>query len=192
LTSSRYWPQISAFFTQGWARPDPHTTRDNEWGDDHQGGITIDWPLFDGMKREGQLVEDKAMLKKRQLELLDAEEKAVLQVRQSLLSIRDAEEFVESQKMNLEHSREGLRLATVGYDAGVNTEVDITDARSALTRAQGLYYQAIHDHCVARLKLQRATGMLSSPDDAVSAINRPQMEIEDVKDLKSIAEITVD
>lgn len=36
------------------------------------------------------------------------------------------------------------------------------DARSALTRARGLYYTGLYSHAVARLTLQRAMGLLTT------------------------------
>jgi outer membrane protein TolC len=105
-------------------------------------------------------MEEKAALKKRNIELLDAQERAQFEAQRAILSLADAEEFVESQKLSLQRAEEGLRLAVVGYREGVNTEVEVTDARAALTRAKGLHYQAVYSHALARLDLQRAMGIL--------------------------------
>ncbi|GAI52983.1 unnamed protein product, partial [marine sediment metagenome] len=112
-------------------------------------------PIFDGLKREGEIIQARASLQKHRINLLDAQEQTLLEIQQAILSLRDADEFVESQKMNLERAKEGLRLAEVGYEAGINTEVEVIDARAAHTRAQAYYYQAVYEHTVARLKLQR-------------------------------------
>jgi len=159
IAKSQYWPKVDAVFTQGWARPDPHTSTD-DWGHSWTAGAQLVMPIFDGLRRKGRLIQEKATLRKRQVELLDAEERTLLEIQQALLSLRDAEEFAESQRLNLQRAREGLRLAEVGYREGVNTEVEVVDARAALTRARGLYYQAIYSHTMARLQLQRAMGIL--------------------------------
>ncbi len=159
IAKSQYWPKVDAVFTQGWARPDPHTSTD-DWGHSWTAGVQLVMPIFDGLRRKGRLIQEKATLRKRQVELLDAEERTLLEIQQALLSLRDAEEFAESQRLNLQRAREGLRLAEVGYREGVNTEVEVVDARAALTRARGLYYQAIYSHTMARLQLQRAMGIL--------------------------------
>ena len=159
IAKSQYWPKIDAVFTEGWARPDPHTSTD-DWGDRWTAGVQVEIPIFDGLRREGRLIQEKATLERRKLERMDAEERTLLEIQQALLSLRDAEEFAESQRLNLQRAQEGLRLAEVGYREGVNTEVEVVDARAALTRARGLYYQAIYDHTVARLALQRAMGVL--------------------------------
>ena len=160
IAASRYWPTVDAVFTQNWARPDPHASTSNEWGDAWSAGVVLDWPLFDGLAREGRLIQEKAALTQRTIELLDAQEQTLLDIQQALLDLRDAEEFAESQRLNLARATEGLRLAEVGYREGIHTEVEVTDARAALTRARGLYYQAIYSHTVSRLNLQRAMGIL--------------------------------
>jgi len=160
VARSRYWPRVDVVFAEKWARPDPHSSTDDEWGDAWTAGLTVEWPLFDGFRRKGRVIQEEAALRQKKSELADAEERALLQVKQAMLSLRDAEEFVESQKLNLERAREGLRLAEVGYRQGIRTEVEIVDARLALTRASSLYYKALYDHTVARLDLQRAMGIL--------------------------------
>ena len=160
IAKSAYWPQVNAIFTQEWAKPDPHDPTINSWGNAWSTGILMSYPLFDGFGREGRVMAEKARLKQSNYELMDAEERTILEIHQSIVSIRDAEEFVQSQKLNLDAATEGLRLAEVGFKEGVNTEVDVIAARSAKTRTQGLYYQAMYDHMIARLELQRAMGIL--------------------------------
>ncbi len=159
IAKSQYWPKVDALFTQGWARPDPHTST-GDWGDRWVAGVQLEIPIFDGLRREGRLIQEKAALEREKIERMDAEERALLEIQQALLSLRDAEEFAESQRLNLQRAEEGLRLAEVGYREGVNTEVEVVDARAALTTARGLYYQAVYSHTVARLFLQRAMGIL--------------------------------
>jgi outer membrane protein len=160
IAKSTYWPQVNAVFTEEWTKPDPHDPTDNSWGNAWSGGVLVSYPLFDGFGREGRVMAEKARLKQSNYEMMDAQERTVLEVRQSIVSIRDAEEFVQSQKLNLDAAVEGLRLAEVGFKEGVNTEVDVIAARSSKTRTEGLYYQAMFDHMIARLELERAMGIL--------------------------------
>jgi len=159
IAKSRYWPQVDLLFTQTWARPDPHTSADR-WGNRWLAGIQVEVPILDGLRREGRLMQEKAALERRKIELKQAEEQTLLEIRQALLSVRDAEKLVESQRLNVERAKEALRLAEAGYREGVNSEVEVIDARAALTRARGLYYQALYAHIMARLALQRAMGIL--------------------------------
>jgi outer membrane protein TolC len=160
VAKSQYWPQIDAFFQELWGKPDPSSTTTNEWGDTWNAGVSVQLSIFDGLGREGRVHQQKATLDQSRYRLANTQEQAFLEIRQSLLTLRNAEEFVESQKMNRSRAREGLRLAEVGYREGIASEVEVSDARSALTTARGLYFESVYGHAVSRLNLQLAMGIL--------------------------------
>ncbi|HSV27607.1 MAG TPA: TolC family protein [Sedimentisphaerales bacterium] len=166
ISESAWFPRVSGTYVNRWARPDPHDSRAIDWGHAWTAGVSMRMDLFTGFAREGQIAEDKARLRQARIALLDTQETVMLQLRQAILSIADAAEFVQSQKLNLERASEGLRLAEVGYTEGVKTQVEVLDARAALTRASSLHYQAIYSHVMAKLSLQRAMGILSARDFA--------------------------
>jgi len=152
-----YLPEIDLALQ---AASDRDREGEDRWSGSQRAAIELNWAIFDGMGREGEIIAAKALLKQREIELKGVEEDVFLDVRQALLNLANAEEYVESQRLNLQHAEEGLRLAMTGYREGVNTEVEVVDARSALTEARGNYYRALYDHSVARLSLAHATGVL--------------------------------
>jgi len=160
VARSGYWPTVSGFYENTWSKPDPHRSMEIEWGHAWQGGVMAELPLFDGLSREGEIIQQKARLKQSQIDLIDAEETTLFELTRSLLSIEDTEEFVESQRLNLVRAEEGLRLAEVGYKEGTNTQVEMIDAQAALTKARSLYYQSVYSHITAKLDLQKAMGVL--------------------------------
>ena len=173
LACSKYWPQADAFFTYKWANPDPHSSTSDDWGDAWTAGATVSLPLFDGLGRRGKIAQEKARLKQSQLNREAAEEQALLEVKQAMLSEKDAEQLVLSQSMNLAQAQEGLRLAEVGYKSGVRTEVEVMDARTALTRTQMVHGQALYGHMMARLSLTHAMGTLESANEINKIENVP-------------------
>jgi len=162
ITRSRYWPTVSGYYDNIWSRPDPHNRMEIEWGHMWQVGVMASLPIFDGFSREGEVIQQKARVRQAQIDLIDTEETALFELTSALLSIQDAEEFVESQRLNLVRAKEGLRLAEVGYREGINTQVEMIDAQAALTTASANYYQAIYSHIIARLDLQKAMGTLTT------------------------------
>ncbi len=161
IAHSSYWPTISGFYTNSWSRPDPHKPTVVDWGHLWNAGFSANLPVFDGLQREGNIIQQKARLKQAQVDLVDTEETVLFELKRAILSIQDATEFVESQALNLERAKEGLRLAEVGYKQGTKTQVETIDAQSALTKAKGNYYHAIHSHIAAKLELQRAMGTIA-------------------------------
>jgi outer membrane protein TolC len=162
IARSRYWPTISGFYDNTWAKPDPHNSIMIEWGRAWQAGFMATLPVFDGFAREGEIIQQKARFKQSQIDLIDAEETTLFELTKALLSIENTEEFVQSQQLNLTRAEEGNRLADIGYREGINTQVEVIDAESALTKAKSLYYQAIYSHIIAKLDLQKATGVLGT------------------------------
>lgn len=181
IARSQYWPVISGYYENIWSKPDPHRVMNIEWGHAWQAGITVTLPLFDGLSREGQIIQQKAMLRQSQIDLIDAEETTLFELTKALLSIENTEEFVQSQQLNLTRAGEGSRLAEVGYKEGINTQVEVIDAESALTKAKSLYYQAIYSHIIAKLDLQKAMGVLG-PRLKNDTADRSNTEVKDAQD----------
>jgi outer membrane protein len=162
IARSRYLPNVSAYFTNSWANPSPSNfgSSANEWGRIWQAGLQGAWPIFDGFAREGDIIQQKARLKQAQIGLVDTEETAVFELTQAILSMENAAESVQSQQLNVTRATEGLRLADVGYQQGIKTQVEVIDAQSALTTARVNFLQAIYQHVVAKLAVERAMGTI--------------------------------
>jgi outer membrane protein TolC len=167
IAMSGYLPSLEAWYLHEWARPHPHNSADSTWGRQWQAGLRMTWTLFDGLRREGTIIEQRAILRQSVLDLADTEQKVFEEVKNALFDLADADELVGSQKLNQDLAAAALKLVRIGAKEGVNTELEVLDARSALTTAQGNYYIAMHSHLKARLILQRVIGMLGPPPGAV-------------------------
>lgn len=172
----RYWPEVSGYVSQTWANPDPHESAREEWGDEWQVGVQLNLPLFDGFDRRGALLQERAKLRQLEIALQDAEERALSEIRQGVLSLKTAAEFAHSQSQNLATAAEALRLVEAGLKAGQNAPVEVMDARQALTRAAANYYQSLFAHAMARVSLQQALGLMAPdvlPDAPVLGVGAP-------------------
>jgi len=161
--SAGWFPVLDLFWTGTYAKPDPRSATSIRWNDAWSAGASAAWTLFDGWRTSARVRQETAKRKKQEIGLLDAEDQVLLEVQQALLSVEDAEKLVGSQSANIQRAQEGLRLAQVGYRGGVTTEVEVLDARQALSRTQAIYYRALHAHMMAKLALERATGALEPP-----------------------------
>jgi len=160
LARSAYAPQVDAFFKYERTKPDSRSLGRSEWGAGWTAGATLSLSLFDGLYREGRIDGARAALEQARIRIEGAEEQTLLDIRRAILELENADKMVESQQLSLKRAEEGLRLAEAGYKQGVNTEVQVTDARSATTAARAFYYQAVYAHALARLNLKMAMGML--------------------------------
>jgi outer membrane protein TolC len=181
IARSTYYPMVSAYYKDYWTNPNSHNPMRVEWDNGWNYGLMASLPLFDGFAREGGVISQKARVKQSQIDLVDTEETALFELTKATLSIEDAAEFVDSQKLNLSRAEEGLRLVEAGYRQGTNTQVEVVDAQTALTTAKANYYQAIYSHLVAKLDLSKAMGTLarlepSKMTQPASDTNNVQME----------------
>ncbi len=157
---TRYYPTLDLFFQHDWSRGGSQfgsSQSDDEW----RAGLRLNWPLFDGLAREGTMIQKKAQLERKQILLNDAEQKTIKEVKDALLEIESSEKMVESQKLNLRRAQETERLVEEGYKEGINTELELIDARSALTRTRGLYYRVVYRQRMAVINLRRALGEMA-------------------------------
>jgi outer membrane protein len=182
IAQSTYYPTVSIYGEDFWTKPNSHNPMLNEWDFGWNYGVMASLPIFDGLAREGSVITQKARLKQSQIDLVDSEETALFELTQAILSIEDAAEFVDSQKLNLSRATEGLRLVEAGYREGTNTQVEVLDAQTALTTARVNYYMAIYDHMIAKLHLQKAMGTLTGyepvktkTDESAAAATRRQL-----------------
>jgi OMF family outer membrane factor len=79
-------------------------------------------------------------------------------VQQSIIAVRDANERAQVAAGTVTQAREALRLANVRFRAGVGTQLEITDAQTALTQAETNEVNARYDYLGALARLSRATG----------------------------------
>ncbi len=157
-SKSNYVPSVDAFFNWNLSKPDPHISMINEWGSAWRAGISINFTIFDGLRREGELIRNNAILKQYRTYYMNEKEQIRFEVSRALKMLETASEALEVQKLTLEQANEGLRLAEISYREGIIDQVSVLEARAALTQAQLLYYNSLYNYSLAKLELMRATG----------------------------------
>ncbi len=158
VVKGEFYPHVDAFFFNRWGRPDPHTTSLDSWGRQWNFRVALEWPLFEGMRRIGKFKQEKAKLRQKQIEYKDVKETVIFDVQKAHLSLQDADQFVSTQRLDLQRAKKALEMAQAGYEEGIQTQVEVMDALSSLTRSQSLYYTALFQHSVAKLDLDYAMG----------------------------------
>ncbi|MCD8139073.1 MAG: TolC family protein [Planctomycetaceae bacterium] len=156
IAQSEFFPMVSANFSQDFGKTSlrTHGFSRRPWEAGVQASLDF------GIDNFGNLRRTRAEARQAEIEVLNRQELTLMEIRQEMNNLTNSEEMVRSLEVNQDAAREALRLVLVGYQAGVRTEVDVTDARRALTEVQGQYYSALTDHTKSRLNLQVAMGVL--------------------------------
>ncbi len=159
-TAADLYPNVAAVGTWEGGNSSRFAFGGEGWDQGWYAGVMVSLPVFEGMRTRGRLAQEEAKLRQFESRKQDLLQGVELEVKQAILSLEDATEFVESQKENVRQAEEGLRLANVRYANDMATELDVLDARLALTQARNNYAQAVYSHMLARLSLKKAMGVI--------------------------------
>lgn len=122
-------------------------------------GATLSFPIFSGFLTKYQVEEAKA-----NLNVLKANEESLkqiifLELQESFLTLRAAEDAIPTAKLGVEQAQENLDIANGRYTAGVGNPIEVTDAEVGLANARTYYIQALYSDKIAQASLEKAMGM---------------------------------
>jgi outer membrane protein len=120
--------------------------------------VGVSWSLYDGWATKAKVAQARSNLAKTGFEKEQLALSIRLEVEQSILNLHSAEEIIVSQQKTIEQAKESLRLAESRYHNGVGTNLEVLDAKVALTRAETNFAQAEYNFLVARAQLEKVTG----------------------------------
>lgn len=120
-------------------------------------GVTGSWKIFDGFETKGQAAQARARMEAAVVGYEDAIQTVELEVQRAHADLRQYRETIESQQKNVQQALEALRLAQERLSAGAGTQLEVLDARVALTRARTTELQARADYMRSLAEFDRAT-----------------------------------
>jgi outer membrane protein TolC len=153
-TWSQHLPTLSAVGNWSWNgfQPSPLYPRWN-------GGLQLSLPIFQGFAISAQVEQAEANSAAAQA-ALDTETEAVrLEVEQSFLAMKEAEERRVAAAKLVEQAEANLNIAERQYAAGVGTPLEVTDAQLTRSNAQIVNIQALYDTITSIVRLRRAMGV---------------------------------
>ena len=155
---SGYLPQISLNFTDFANQKEAFSVGREKYDDYWMATVSVSMSIFDGFLTHSRVKEAKA--KQRELEILKKklEDSVEVEVKNAVLDLEAAESSVESQKENVKRAREAYRIIKERYAEGQASQLDLLDARVALSTAQVNFAQSLYDFMVAKAKLGYVVG----------------------------------
>lgn len=120
-------------------------------------GLSGTWNIFDGLATSGRVKQARARLESARVNYEDSVHQVELEVQQAYARLVEARQLIQSQLKAVEQADEALRLARERLSAGAGVQLDVLDARVALTRSQTTELQARYDLNVALAELDRVT-----------------------------------
>ncbi len=122
-------------------------------------GVNLAIPLFSGFLTKYQVAEAHA-----NYDSVSANEQSLRldiysQVQQAYLSLREADERINTSEITVRQAKENVELATGRYRAGVGSPLEVTDALVGLNNAQVAYTQALTDYKNSQASIEKAIGV---------------------------------
>ncbi|MFL6449020.1 MAG: TolC family protein [Bryobacteraceae bacterium] len=119
---------------------------------------TLNVPIWQGGRADGDIEQAEAALAQRQAELEDTRGRVEADIRSAFLDLRTAAQQVEVARRNVEISRQNLELTRQRLEEKVTENVEVIQAQQASATAQLDYIDSVFAHNVAKLSLARAFG----------------------------------
>ncbi len=133
-------------------------TDDDEWSVT----LAMKAPLYDGGQTKGKVRQEQAARVQAEQAVGKKEEAVRAEVVQARLNAASSLETTDAARKNVSLAEESLRLAEVGYREGVNTQLDVLQARTTLTEASRALSSSLRDYRVSLAQLRKAEGTLVS------------------------------
>ena len=150
---SGLYPNVSLDASYGW-QESGFVPTDRKWGV----GVTIGLPVFERFTTSSKVAQAQAGrdgLKAAQMQVMRMIE---LEVEQTWLLLKEAQERLVTSRKRLEQAEEDLRVSEGRYKEGLGTLLELIDARTALIASRTEVVTSTYDIADAQAKLGRATG----------------------------------
>jgi outer membrane protein len=121
-------------------------------------GLQSNWAIFDGRATAGRVAQARSQLNQSRLLTSESTLAVEVEVRRAHSSLQEAAELAESATKVVAQAEEALRLADARYAAGTATQLDVLEARVALTDSRNNQLQANYSYNVAVAAMRKAIG----------------------------------
>ena len=154
IAKSGYLPTVSAVYNAGWYDSKFAGGNNYNWS----AYLLTSWTLLDSGLTAGKVKQAVEGYKKAQEQLKQTVDSVQLDVRQTYLSLKSAEQSIATSSSAVGLAEEDYKIKVIRYQAGVGTNLDVLDAQVALTTAKNNFLKAMYEYNNYRAKLDKAMG----------------------------------
>jgi outer membrane protein len=127
-------------------------------------GVELNVPLFEGGAVRARAKEARYLYQAAQHDFEGQRRNTERTARASFLGVSSASARVEALKQAVVANESAVEAKQEGFNAGINTNLDVLDAQRDLFRAKRDYARARYDYVINILKLKQSAGTLSEDD----------------------------
>ena len=160
LTKSKYYPLVTLI--GNYQREADDILLDSSPREDPDiWTITLkgEWTFWEWRKKRHDVAAARANMAKANYLLMKVKDNIQLEVKETYLSLREAEKNIQVAKKAVVQAEENFRMNEERYKQQVATSTDVLDALTLLTQARTNYFNALSEHNTAWARLERAMGV---------------------------------
>jgi outer membrane protein len=120
--------------------------------------VSLNYPLFNRFSRENNIATQQINLENAQATLKDEQMGAQQNIITAIATLRNAEETMRVQQINVEASQEDLRVQQQRYNLGASVLLDVLNSESALVSARQQLIGARLNYRNARAQIESYIG----------------------------------
>ena len=155
LSQKGYYPILTGNAAYNWLG------EEYPMGHGWNAGVGVSFPIFTGFLTKYQVDESTANFYVLQNNEESLKQMILLEVQQSYLTLRAAEEAIPTAELAVKQAEENIDIANGRYAVGVGNPLEVTDAEVTLSSAKTNYNQALYVYKVAIASLEKAVGIRS-------------------------------
>jgi outer membrane protein len=159
---SEYLPQVTLFGAYGINAQQSGSpvffATEQQRAYNRQVGVQVSVPVFSGLQRPARVAQRRLAIEQVRTQRGLLEDQVEHQVATYLDQVDEARQRARAQRLGVQQAQRGFRIATVQYQEGMSSALELTDAESALRQSEFNYAEAVYDYLVARVRLDEAMG----------------------------------
>jgi outer membrane protein TolC len=121
-------------------------------------GLTLTVPVFDGLRTSGKVAQARARREQAAQDRIALENQIRLAAKQARDALATAGRVLAATALNVTQAQRAFDMTQANYTLGAATPLDVLDAQAALTLAESLRLEALHEHANARATLRWVMG----------------------------------
>jgi outer membrane protein len=126
-------------------------------------GLEATIPLFNGFRTRNESEEAQANLRAAKAKSADAMRTVIAEVQQAISDLRTTIEKLQTSTIQVDQANRAVEMASVRYENGVITNLDLIDAQTALEQAKLTQVDALKEYVIGTYSLKKSTGEPFSP-----------------------------
>jgi len=123
-------------------------------------GLTLNVPIFDGLQKHWRVQEAKITLLKTQNSFTQLKQSIDLDIQSSVANYKNALVSLQTQKRNIELSRNVYEVTKKKYEQGIGSSLDMNTTENDLRTSETNYFNSLYDLIIAKIDYLKATGTL--------------------------------